>query len=64
MAAQNVKMAVRGNTLTITVDLSKKLGRSKGGSGPNEMIATTGGNVDVTGKPEIKLGLNVYTKAD
>jgi len=64
MPAQNVKMAVKGNILTITIDLTKKLGRSKGGTGPNEMIATTAGNVDVTGKPDIKLGLNVYTKAD
>lgn len=58
----NYKATVNGNTLTITVDLSKRLGPSK--SGKSEVIATTSGNKSmlVDGK-EIKLGLNVYTEA-
>lgn len=56
---QNVAMKVTGTILTITVDLSKKLGISK--SGKSQIIATTGGNVSVEGKPEVKLGLNIYT---
>lgn len=48
---------VKGNVLTITVDLSAKGHPSK--SGKNTVIATTSGNVSI-GKDDIKLGLNVY----
>ena len=57
----SVKMEVRGKKLVIEVDLDSNQGLSK--SGKNTIIATTGGNVEVPGKPEIKVGLNVYTKA-
>jgi hypothetical protein len=56
----NVKMAVKGNILTITVDLSKDSGLSN--SGKNKIIASSGGNQPVPGKPEVKIGLNIYTK--
>lgn len=55
---QNVTFAVKDNVLTIKVDLSKDLGRSK--SGKTTLVATTGGNVPVPGVPEIKIGINAY----
>lgn len=58
MQGQNVDLKVQGNTLIITVDLSKSSGLS--GSGKSQIIATTAGNIPVPGYPEIKLGLNIY----
>jgi len=55
---RNVTMAVKGSTLTITVDLAKQFGESK--SGKSVVIASTDGNVNVKGTTDIKLGLNVY----
>lgn len=57
---KNVEMRVEGNILTIKVDLSKELGPSS--SGKTIIIASTEGNVSVTGAEEIKIGLNVYKK--
>ena len=57
---KNVEMKVTGNILTITVDLSKRLGKSQ--SGKTEIVASTEGNLPVDGHPEIKLGLNCFTK--
>lgn len=56
---QNVEFKVEKDKLTITVDLKKRLGKSK--SGKNETVATTGGNAE-TGVPGIKFGLNVFAK--
>jgi len=59
---QNIEMTTKGNILTIKVDLSKRLGRSR--SGKTTIVATSGGNVTVPGTPgddAIKLGLNLYT---
>lgn len=58
MADRNAKVDVKGNVLTITIDLSKSSGLSK--SGKNTIIASTGGNIDVPGKAGVKLGLNCY----
>jgi hypothetical protein len=58
---KNVEMAVTGDMLTITVDLSKELGPSK--SGKTIIVASTGGNQLVLGH-EAKIGLNVYKKID
>jgi hypothetical protein len=55
---QNITMSVKGNTLTIVVDLSKKGELSK--SGKSHLIATTGGSVDIPGAPGAKLGLNIF----
>lgn len=52
---ENLKAEVKGNTLTLTIDLTKTLRKSK--SGKNDLVATTGGNVAIGG---IKLGLNAY----
>lgn len=56
---KNVKMEVAGDKLTITVDLSKRFGKS--GSGKNVIVASTEGNQSV-GETEYKIGLNVYVK--
>lgn len=58
---QNVSFKVAGNVLTITVDLSQRLGPSA--SGKTEIIATTAGNATLPGTTggAIKVGLNVYT---
>lgn len=55
---QNIEMKLEGNILTVKMDVSKSFGPSK--SGKTTIIASTGGNISVAGKPEIKLGLNCY----
>jgi hypothetical protein len=58
---KNIKMDVLDNLLTITIDLTQDQGLSK--SGKTIMIASTEGNVNVTGHDlpyGIKLGLNCY----
>jgi len=52
-------MKVIDNILTITVDLSKRLGPSK--SLKTTIIATSSGNQPVPGT-SATIGLNVYTK--
>lgn len=51
---KNIEMNVTGDFLTIKVDLSKTFGKSS--SGKSTIIASTEGNVSVSGKSE----LNVY----
>jgi hypothetical protein len=58
---KNVKMEVKGDVLTITVNLKQSFGKSK--SGKSEVIASTGGNTNVPGREE-KIGLNVYRGAE
>ena len=55
---KNVKMEVKGDTLTVTVDLSKEFGPSK--SGKTIVIASTLGNKSVPNNDDIKIGVNVY----
>ena len=57
---KNIEMNVTGDILTIKVDLSKTFGKSS--SGKSTIIASTEGNISVSGKEEVKIGLNVYTK--
>ena len=57
---KNVEIKVEHGKLTILVDLTKEIGPSA--SGKNVIIATTGGNVDIPGTEDIKIGLNVYRK--
>lgn len=56
---KNVEFSVKGNTLTITVDLSKEFGPSS--SGKTIIIASTEGNFTLQGRNEV-VGLNVYRK--
>ena len=58
MSSENVSMRVDGSILVIEVDLSQTLGPSS--SGKSEIIATSGGNISVPGRDEVKVGLNVY----
>lgn len=57
---ENVKMSVAGTVLTLTVDLSKNLGKSK--SGKSTVIGSTQGNQGIPGKEGMFVGLNVYQK--
>jgi hypothetical protein len=52
-------MEVKGKILTITIDLTKRLGRSA--SGKTTLIATTSGNQAVPGNADISIGVNCYT---
>lgn len=55
---KNVKIAVNGTTLTITIDLTKDFGLSQ--SGKTRIIASTRGDQALPGGAV--LGLNVYRK--
>ena len=59
--ATNMKMERKGDKLFVEIDLSKTFGPSS--SGKSITIASSEGNIAVEGSPEIKIGLNVYTKA-
>ena len=55
---ENVTYTIKGDKLTITVDLTHEGGRSA--SGKNIIIASTKGNVKIT--DDATLGLNIYKK--
>ena len=59
---KNVETNVEHGKLVITVDLATELGPSS--TGKSIIIATTEGNVDVPGAPDVKFGLNVYRKKE
>ncbi len=59
---KNVEMKIEHGKLVVMVDLTKELGPSS--SGKSVIIATTEGNVDVPGEPEVKIGLNVYRRKE
>lgn len=54
----NVTLSVKGNILTILVDLSEEHGVS--GSGKSITVASTGGASSVPGREDIKVNVNVY----
>ena len=54
----NVRLSVKGSTLTITIDLKHAGEPSK--SGKSQVIASTKGNVPVPGHQDLRLGVNVY----
>lgn len=56
---QNISGSISGNVLTLTIDLSKRLGPSK--SGKTMLIATTGSAKPV-GASGAVAGINIYTK--
>lgn len=56
----NIEASVKGNILTLTIDMSKRGELSK--SGKSISIASTRGNKEVA--PGIIAGINVYTKND
>jgi len=53
---ENIETQVKGNILTITVDLSKRGDVSK--SGKSVTVASTRGNIDIA--PGVKAGINIY----
>ena len=59
VSMKNVEFSVKGNTLTITVDLTKEFGPSS--SGKTIIIASTEGSFPLPGRSEV-VGLNVYRK--
>lgn len=54
----NVLCSIKGEKLTIEVDLSTDIGPSK--SGKTTLIASSEGNYTIPGTNGVKLGLNVY----
>jgi hypothetical protein len=58
----NVQFDIKGDKLTITVDLSKRNGKSA--SGKTTVIATTSGNTALNHASGAVVGLNVYTKGE
>ncbi len=56
---KNVEFSVNGDTLTITVDLTKEFGPSS--SGKTIIVASTEGNFPLPGRTEVA-GLTVYRK--
>ena len=59
---KNVELKIEHGKLVVTVDLAKELGPSA--SGKSVIIATTAGNMDVPGAPDVNIGLNVYRKKE
>jgi hypothetical protein len=59
---QNVIVSIKGDLMILTIDLSKRQGKSA--SGKTTIIATTSGNVAVPNDKHsgVVFGLNVYTK--
>jgi len=55
---KNVAVQIKNNKLVLKIDLSKSHGTSK--SGKSNVIATTEGNIEVTGHQDVKFGLNVF----
>ncbi len=58
----NVKVDVKGNKLTIEVDLSVRGAASA--SGKSLKVASTNGNVSIPGHEDLKLGLNIYVPVE
>jgi hypothetical protein len=54
----NLTQSLKGDILTLTIDLSKVGPASS--TGKSLKIASTEGNVSVDGRPDFMLGLNVY----
>ena len=55
----NITQTLQGNILTLTIDLSKP--GTPSSSGKSLLIASTGGSVKVDGRPDVTIGVNVYT---
>lgn len=58
----NVEFDVKGDILTIKVDLKKRFGKSA--SGKTTIIASTNGNQNLGHPSGAILGLNLYTKTE
>ena len=58
--ADNISVAVKGNTLTLTIDLTKDFGKSK--TGKTNTVASSGGFKPVPEHDTISFSLNVNKK--
>ena len=58
---KHIKMQIDGDILTVKIDRSQPQGKSA--SGKNETIASTEGNLSLPNLDAVRIGLNVYTKA-
>jgi len=56
--ADNLQFELAGDILTLTIDIGIDMGVSK--SGKSRVISSTRGNIAIPGKPELKLGVNLY----
>jgi len=56
---ENVEADLKGDILTLKLDLTKRMGPSK--SGKTQIVATSAGPQPI-GSTGIKVGLNVFTK--
>ena len=58
---KNIKTTIKGDKLTIEIDLKKRHGKSS--SGKSEIVGTTSGNVKLDAPYEnISIGINCYEK--
>lgn len=57
---RNMTAEIHGTELVLRINMAGHGIRSKGGEGPNVVIATTSGNVVVPGTDGGRLGLNFY----
>lgn len=57
---KNVEITIKGNVLTIKVDLSKDFGKST--SGKSVIVASSEGNQTIPEGGGAVLGLNIYRK--
>lgn len=57
---RNVEMKIDGSILTISIDLSKP--GEVSASGKSLVLGSTEGNVSCIERPDVKIGVNVYTK--
>lgn len=56
----NVEVQIKGDILTITVNLKERLGKSA--SGKTTKIASTNGNIPLNHESGAIMGLNIYHK--
>lgn len=57
---ENVKMTVENGELVLRIDL--KYRGAKSSTGKTVRVASTEGNIEIPGYPEIRAGLNAFTK--
>lgn len=57
--SKNVDLKVTKNKLVITINLDETYGFSK--SGKSTVIASTGGNIPIPERKDIRIGVNCYS---
>lgn len=62
---RNIQASIADNTLTLKISLTPEVLQAAplSKSGNNSVFASTCGNVDVPGMPNVKLGVNCYGPA-